>query len=182
MVSTVASNVDTERLRARMLSLEQELASTRNALAKAGQIERTASAFVEVVFGRYRAAIPVDTIREVASVPATVAIPDAPAFVAGSFRHRGAGVVLYDLEARLTATQRVVPFEAQIVILNTSRLSAIVIDRVAGFLQSPSLSTQPTEPTLPSGLVCGYLKIGDSPLPILTMEPLVQETVTFLAA
>jgi len=163
-----------EQLRQRLGGLDAQAASVRRELFEAGPIAALPGTYVQVEAAGHRACLPAALAVEVVPLVALAKVSGAKEHVAGAFSYRGKPMLALDL-GLLVGVRRELPLEAHVLVLAAARPISLVVDRVLGLLEAPSVALQDGErPTdwRTSKLVEGFCRDGEALVPLLRMSAL----------
>jgi purine-binding chemotaxis protein CheW len=174
----VAKPSETRRkeLRQRLRKLETELAGVHSELARLGPGEAMPGLFILVDVGDSVAALPSSLVLEVVRLVKTVALPDAPPHVLGTFLYRGEPAIALDLKRYLGMTDHEPDVDAHMVVLSTSQPVALVVDRVRALVDAPKVAEAPKDAPswFSSPLVAALCHAEGELVAVLRLEPLLQ--------
>lgn len=158
----------------RLRLLEEELSRAQGELAAIGGEALPGLHLVVEAAGR-RGLLPAGRVQEVVRLVATEPVPGAPPHVLGTFVCRGQPVVAVDLAA-LLGVRRLPALDAQIAVLAGAPAVGLVVDRIQGLLERPTLHAA-GHAEAPgwegSRLVGGLCIVGGEVLPLLDPSPVV---------
>jgi purine-binding chemotaxis protein CheW len=169
------SRANRSALVAEVRRLEEELSRAQGALVALGGEALPGAHLVIEAAGR-RGLLPSSRVVEVVRLVATTPLAGAPPHVLGTFVCRGTPVIAVDLAA-LLGDRREPGLDAQIVVLASTPVVGLVVDRVARLVEGPRLFEGDVVAGTPeawrgSPLVAGLCLEGGEVLPLVDPTPL----------
>ncbi len=165
------------RVLARLEELEGELARVRSEFLALSPGEPIPRAHLLVEACGYRALVPTSLVAEVVRLVETVASPDSPPQVLGTFVWRGRGVTAIDL-AWYVAGPREPPLESHVLVFAGARSFALVVDAVRAIVPSPTLVSADAggapDPWAARGLAAGTCRVDGEIVPLLGLGPVLE--------
>ncbi len=161
-------------LRRRFRKLEVELNEVQNQIASLGPGESIPGVFLIIETAGKGAVIPATLAIEIVRLVEYVPLPLAPPHVLGTFLFRGQSVVAIDLARYLGCSQEP-RLDSHMIIMQSVRPVALVVDRVNAVVEAPVLSESTQNPSgISSSLVMGICKYADRLLPILRIYTILE--------